>query len=104
MTSFSKFILAAFLAIAVLSTPALAAPKALSLGSPLDASHYAAGATAVMTISLLSIDYQNGVYRFQLLDSTGTAYNGGAVYGVNVANPSEANAQADITAAIEAAH
>ena len=103
MKSFAKFLSAALCAIAF-AVALQAAPLDLTLGTPVDASAYAAGATAVAKIRILSIDYQNSLYRFQLLDGSGTAYNGGAVYGVNVTQPSEANAQADILAAISAAH
>ena len=94
-------ILAVALAIAPVAS---AAPLDFTLAGTLDASHYAAGASAVAKIRLLSIDYQGGTYRFQLLDSSGAPYGGGAVYGVDIASPSEANAQADITASILAAH
>ncbi len=101
MKAFVKIVALALLAL-TFAAAVHAAPLDFSLGAPLNASAYAVGATAVTKIRVLAIDYQLGVYRFQLLDATGTPYNSGAVYGANVAQPSEANAKADITAAITA--
>ena len=69
-------ILAVALAIAPVAS---AAPLDFTLAGTLDASHYAAGASAVAKIRLLSIDYQGGTYRFQLLDSSGAPYGGGNI-------------------------
>jgi len=95
-----RFALAAFAFFACFAGNLRAAALDLTLPSPLNASAYSPGATAVKTIRVLSIDYQTGVVRFQLLDAAGAAYGGGAVFGLTDPTLNESNAQAKITAAI----
>jgi hypothetical protein len=84
-----------------LCVSAFAAPLDFVQASTVDASHFTAGATAVKTIRVLSIDYQNGVCRFQLLDASGNPYgSNGGIFGINDATLNEGNAQAKILALI----
>ena len=80
------------------------AAKDIAFDAPVDASHYCAGAGTVSKIRLLSIDYELGVYRFQLLDSSDHVVAGAAVFGVNDSNPDEDRVKAAVLAAIQAAH
>ncbi len=74
--------------------------KILTFDSPVDASNYVAGAGTAKGIALRRINYETGVYAFSLIaldDSISAVVN-----GVNVEEPSEENAAADIRAAIAA--
>jgi hypothetical protein len=100
MISPIKLVTVLFAALALFAATLHAAALDLALPSTVNAANYAAGATAVKTIRILSIDYAAGVVRFQLLTAGGTAYGNGAVYGLTDPAITEANAQSKITAAI----
>lgn len=68
--------------------------------SPVDASNYFAGLGMVPGFKLLSINYEENRYRFNLLDEDENVLAGGAVFGVNVDEAKESDARADIRAAI----
>jgi hypothetical protein len=100
MKSLTKSLLCLFAALALFAANLRATPLDFALTDTIDAGHYAAGASAVKTIRILSINYITGVCRFQLLDAAGAAYGAGAVYGLNADDITEGNSQAKIIAAI----
>lgn len=74
--------------------------KIISFETPVDASNYVAGFGIAKGIALRRINYETGVYAFSLVREDDTIAP--EVNGVNVAEPSEDTAAADIRAAIAA--
>lgn len=72
--------------------------KTLLFTSPIDASNYVAGFGLAKGIALRRINYETGVYAFSLIREDDTIAE--QTNGVNVAEPSEENAAADVRAAI----
>lgn len=83
-----------------LSVTAFAAAVDSMLDTPVNASAYTAGATAVKTIRVLSVDFETGVVRFKLLDAGGVAYGNGAVFGLTDPAITPENMEAKIVALI----
>jgi hypothetical protein len=94
-----KTLIALFLAL-TLCVRAFAAPLDYVQVATINASTYTAGAAAVKTIRVLSVDYEHGVVRFQLLDAGGLPYGNGGVFGLTDATITPANIEAKIVALI----
>jgi hypothetical protein len=95
-----KKLIAFLFAVALVVTAVHA--KDIAFDAPVNASNYSAGAGTVAKIKLLSINYETGTYRFQLLDAGGNVVAGGAVFGVHDDTPDEDRVKAAVLAAIQA--
>ncbi|QYM80291.1 hypothetical protein K0B96_06660 [Horticoccus luteus] len=81
-------------------TPAEPIAFDVTFSAPVDATHFTASSAPAVGAHILAITAEG--YVFQLVAEDGHLLNKGAVFGVNVAAPSEAAAPADIRAAIAA--
>lgn len=98
-----KFLRSFLCALALLAAAQAATVKELSFAAPVDASHYNTAAGTVTKIRLLTIDYEAGIYRFQLVNAAGQVVSNGAVFGVADSTPDESRVIAQVLAAIQAA-